>query len=123
MRQNVIVALLSVIATLLLVNTLSPPHWVSGQNATGNATVGSEIAVATGSILGGGGSAFYLYHLPKNRLAVYYLGNNGLELRAVRDLQWDLEAPDFKEQPGKITSVRAMKAAITKSKASDKEKD
>jgi len=113
MRQNVIIALLSVIATLLLVIVLSP-HPVSGQNATGNATVGSDIAVATGSMQGGTGSALYLYDAKSKVLAVYFLGNAGLEVRAVRDIQWDLQAPDFNQPQGKVTSVIAMRTAIKK---------
>ena len=122
MRQNVIVALLSVIATLLLVMVLSP-HSVSGQNATGNATVGAEVAVATGSMLGGSGSALYLYDSKDKILAVYFLGNTGLELRAVRDIQWDLQAKDFTGQQGKMIKVVDMKKAVTKSKAKSEKAD
>jgi hypothetical protein len=114
MRQNVTVALLSVIATLLAVLVFSSPRSVSGQNATGNATVGNEVAVATGPIMGGGGAALYLYEVSKKRLAVYFLGANGLEVRAVRDISYDLEAPDFKEQAGKVTTVKQMRAAVKK---------
>jgi hypothetical protein len=122
MRQNVIIALLSVIATLLLVIVLSP-HSVVGQNATGNATVGSDIAVATGSMMGGSGSALYLYDAKDKILAVYFLGNQGLEVRAVRDIQWDLQAIDFNQPQGKITSVPAMRTAVKKLKAKSEKSD
>lgn len=123
MRQNVTIALLSVIATLLLVAVLSGPRSVSGQTGgSGSATVGGEIAVATGATQGGGGgAAFYLFIPQSKKLAVYYLGNNGLEVRAVRDVTWDLDAPDFWAQPGKITKVADMKKAIKKLQAGEKE--
>ena len=116
MRQNVIIALLSVIATLLLVIVLSP-HPVVGQNASGNATVGADVAVATGSLQGGSGSALYLYDAKDKILAVYFLNNNGLELRAVRDIQWDLQAIDFNGQQGKLIKVADMKKEVKKLKA------
>ncbi len=122
MRQNVIIALLSVIATLLLVIVLSP-HSVSGQNATGNATVGSDIAVATGSMQGGTGSALYLYDAKDKILSVYFLGNQGLELRAVRDIQWDLQAIDFNGQQGKLIKVAEMRREVKKQKAKSEKSD
>jgi hypothetical protein len=115
MRQNVIIALLAVIATLLLVSVFSPPHYVLGQMASGgNATIGSEVAVATGSLAGGAGSAFYLYDPKEHKLLVYYLANSGLEIRAVRDLEWDMKAVDFNQPQGKMVSVQEMKKAIGK---------
>ena len=117
MRQNVIVALLSVIATLLLVIVLSP-HPVTGQNATGNATIGAEVAVATGSMQGGTGSALYLYDTKDKILAVYFLGNSGLELRAVRDLQWDLQAVEYNGTQGKLVKVADMRTAVKKQQKS-----
>jgi hypothetical protein len=117
MRYNVIVALLSVIATLLAVLAFKPAPSASGQASVGgNATVGGEIAVATGNILGGSGSAFWLFYRPEKKLAVYFLGNRGLELRAVRDVQYDLQLVDTGTSltPGKMTSVAKVKAEVTK---------
>ena len=123
MRQNLIIVLLSVIATLLAVMVFrSPPAIVLGQTASGSASVGSEIGVATGSMLGGSGSALYIYDKTKNKLLAYFLGNGGLELRAVRDLSYDLQAIDFTGTTGKPTPVSAMKKAVYKqAKASAKE--
>ncbi len=76
MRQNLIIALLSVIATLLFVLVFRPEtHVVLGQNATGTGSVGAELGVACGSMQGGTGSAFYIYDSAKKKLAVYFLGN------------------------------------------------
>src|SRR2546422_9664617 len=103
MRQNVIIALLSVIATLLLASVLSQPQPMRGQNAGGTASVGAEAAVATGPVQGGTGAAFWLYIPQKEKLAVYFLGNNGLELRSVRDLKFDLEVNEINRKPGEMT--------------------
>ncbi len=125
MRQNAIVALLSVIATLLLVNVLKPTSPMSGQTAGGTSTVGHEVAVATGSIVGGTGSNFWLYDTQSKRIAVYFLSNAGLEIRAVRDVSFDLEATDFNPPLGKPVRVNEMKKALKKAaKAAEKsEKD
>ena len=128
MRQNFVIALLSVIATLLFVLVLTPKYPVLGQMAGGNATVGGEVAVATGALQGGAGTAFWLYERPTKRLAVYVFGNAGLELKAVRDIQYDLQADELswpataKQAPSlrqvkdalKIRASAAAKAAATK---------
>jgi hypothetical protein len=119
MRQNLVVALLSVIATLLAVTIFSPPSSVSGQNTGGTATIGNEVAVATGPLQGGSGSAFWLYLPARQKLAVYVLGGAGLELRAVRDIQYDLQATDLNLPQGKTTKVRDIKKEISKSKDSE----
>jgi hypothetical protein len=86
--------------------------------------VGSEIGVACGSLVGGSGSALYIYDAAKKKLGVYFLGNNGLELRAMRDIQFDMLAPDFNGKPGTLTSVAQMRKAIDKAtKSTKKDKD
>ena len=113
MRQNVIVVLLSVIATLLLVIALKPSPAAVGQTAGGGtATIGGDVVGATGTLPGGAaGAAFWIYEPHAHRLAVYTVGNAGLELKAVRDVQWDLQALEF--PPGKQTpAISAMKAAV-----------
>ncbi len=119
MRQNVIIALLSVIATLLAVSLFSPPHFVSGQNAGGTAAVVGDMAVATGAMTGGN-SALYIYDQAKHKLLAYVLGNNGLEVRAVRDIQSDFAATDFTGTPGKVIKVKEMRAAIAKIEKANK---
>jgi len=123
MRQNLIIMLLSVIATLLAVMVFTrPAQVVMGQTASGSASVGTEIAVATGSLQGGSGSALYIYDAGKKRIMSYFLGNSGLELRAVRDISFDVVAQDFNGKPGQLTPVATMKKAVEKSaKASRKE--
>jgi len=120
MRQNVTIALLSVIATLMAVVVFSPPSSVSGQQAGGGtATLGSNVAVATGSLPGATGSAFWLYLPGEKKLAVYVMGNTTLELRAVRDVQYDIQAIDMAVQQGKSTGktlppVSEIKKALKK---------
>jgi hypothetical protein len=123
MRQNVIVALLAVIATLLAVAVFRPPQYVLGQMSSGGTASVGEIAVATGGLQGGQGSAFYLYDPKEHKLLVYYLANNGLEIRAVRDLEWDFKATDFNQTPGKMVSVNDMKKAIGKQAGKSKKTD
>lgn len=111
MRQNIVVALLSAVTTLLLVLVLTPKYPVYSQAAGGTATLGGEMGVATGP-LQGGGSAFWIYERPTKRIAVYVLGNGGqLKLEAVRDIQYDLQAPEF--PAGKhVPSIKQMKQAV-----------
>ncbi len=118
MRQNVIIALLSVIATLLAVSVFTPSNSAVGQNAGGSATVGTEVAVATGSLTGGN-SAFYIYDPGKKKVLAYVLGNKGLEVRAVRDVQFDLLATEVNQQSGVMTTVSAMRKAIGKTAKKD----
>jgi hypothetical protein len=116
MRQNLIIALLSVIATLLAVKVFTDrSQIVYGQvGGGGTASIGSEIAIATGSLAGGNGSSLYLYDTTKKKLLCYYLGNTGLEVRAVRDIHFDLEALDYNGKPGVVVPVKVMKREIEK---------
>jgi hypothetical protein len=111
MRQNVIIALLSVIATLLAVSVFAPSHMAIGQNAGGTAAVVGDMAVASAPMTGGN-AALYIYEAGKKKLLAYVLGNNGLEIRAVRDITFDLQATDFSTTAGKVTRVSQMKKAI-----------
>ncbi len=123
MRQNLIIILLSVVVTLLAVSVLKSPSPAAGQMAGGTATSGMEVVGATGSLMSGSGAAFYLYDNSKQKLAVYFLGNNGLELRAVRDISWDLQALEYNARAGMMTTVDAIKKAVIKQQAKSKRSD
>ncbi len=121
MRQNIIIALLSVAATLLLVlvlqNFLGPTPVVLGQiGGGGTATVGT-IGVATGPIQGADANGFWIYEPSRQKLLVYFLGpNNRLEFRAGRDIQYDMQVEDYTMPGGKAHSVEQIKGALNKGK-------
>jgi hypothetical protein len=122
MRHNVIIVLLSVIATLLLVDIMKPTPALQGQlGGGGTAMGGGDVLVATGSLAGGNGSAFWLYDHKDRRIAVYTLGNQGLELRSVRDIQYDLQAPYINLPQGKLTKPSEVKREVAKLKKEDKD--
>lgn len=121
MKQNLLLVLLSVVATLLLVvfvqNMRQPPVLLSQLSGGGNASVG-PIGVATGGITGGGdGSAFWLYDPGAKTLLVYFLGNgNKLELRAVRNIEFDMKVPEFAMPAGRPPSVADITKAVGQKK-------
>lgn len=122
MRHNVIIVLLSVIATLLVVDILKPTPSLQGQLSGGvTAMGGADVLVATGGLPGGNGSAFWLYDHKDRRIAVYALGSQGLELRSVRDIQYDLLAPYINLPQGKMTKPSEVKREVAKLKKEDKD--
>ncbi len=125
MRQNVIIVLLSVVATLLVVDIfLKPAPSAQGQlGGGGTAMGGGDILCATGATTGGAGSAFWLLDAKKSRIAVYSLGNNGLELRAVRDIQFDLQATYLNLSQGKLTKPSEVRKALAGMKKSEGEEE
>ena len=74
----------------------------------------------SGGITGGGdSSALWIYDPSAQRVLVYYLGQrNRLELRAVRNIEYDLQAIDFGMPQGRAPSVADVKKAVSKEKAS-----
>src|SRR5262245_19435146 len=124
MRQNVIIVLLSVIATLLVVDIMKPTPSLQGQLSGGvTAMGGGDVLVATGGLPGGNGSAFWLYDNKDKRIAVYALGSQGLEIRSVRDIQYDLQATFLNLQQGKMTKPSEVKREVAKLKKEDKDED
>jgi len=108
------IVLLSVAITLLAVNVLKSPSPAVGQSSSGTASSGTEIVGATGSTMSGSGSAFYLYDNSSRHLVVYFLGNSGLELRAARDLTYDLQIPDFNGRAGLRPTVKDIQKEVIK---------
>lgn len=117
MRRNLTIVLLTVMATLLGVlvvqNLKQPPYLLSQLGGGGGGSVGT-IGVATGSITGSGdAAAFWLYDPAKTRLVVYVLGNRGLELRAARSLEYDLQLMDFTMKTGRAPGVRDVMKMVS----------
>ena len=96
MRQNLVVALLSVCCTLLAVNLYvefqsSPMPEAHGQ-ATG--LPASQIAIAT--VQGTSNDPWcYVYDVAGQRLAVYRAGTQGLEFKGLRQITWDLKLEEL----------------------------
>lgn len=92
MRQNLVIVLLSVCCTLLAVNLYVS---VSGQNvreASGQATATPTSQVALATVQGTSNDPWcYLYDVGTQRLAVYKTGNQGIEIKGLRQLTWDLQ--------------------------------
>ena len=85
------------ITTLLLIlviqNMVQTPAAL-GQFAGGSAATG-VVGVATGPYSGGDPAAFWIYQPDAKKVLVYTYKTNRLELRAVRDITYDLGAIEF----------------------------
>ena len=112
MRQNFIIVLLTVCATLLAVNL-----YVSLQRPELPVAFGQAVGVPSGSVAiatsqGTGPEPWlFLYDVGSQRLAVYTCKNQGLELKGVRQITWDLQIPDL---PPALATKRASVADIKK---------
>jgi len=119
MRQNLIVALLSVCCTLLAVNlvvSLRGPQLPFGLPPAYGQAVGGpvgQVVLATGMSQGGSEAVLYLYDIPTQALACYSTKGQGIEYRGVRKITWDLKPQDFKAT-GKSPSVADMRKAVEK---------
>ncbi len=115
MRQNLIVALLAVCCTLLGVNlavSLRGPQFpVAFGQAVG--TPSGQVVLATGQTQTGNEAVLYLYDIATQALACYTAKNQGIELKGVRKITYDLKAPDFTAK-GKSPTVQDMKKAVEK---------
>ncbi|MBI4584782.1 MAG: hypothetical protein HY717_12270 [Planctomycetes bacterium] len=119
MRQNILIALLSVVATLLLVlvlqNFLGPTPVVLGQIGGGGTAAVGTIGVGTGPIQGADANGFWIYEPARQKLLVYLLGpNNKLEFRAGRDIQYDMQVEEYAMTGGKSHTVEQIKDAVNK---------
>ncbi|HVR74980.1 MAG TPA: hypothetical protein VMT52_11635 [Planctomycetota bacterium] len=104
MRQNLIVALLSICCTLLAVDVVVtlrgsqvPPAY--GQ-ATGNATGSFAIATVQGS---GSEGWCWIFDYESKRLCSYVTKNQGIELKGARELTYDLK---IRELPPAAANTR-----------------
>jgi len=112
MRQNITIALLFVCAMLLAVHlTVSlrrPEFPLAFGQAVG--VPSGQVAIATSQ--GTGPEPWlFLYDVASQRLAVYTCKNQGLELKGVRQITWDLQIQDL---PPALASKRASVADIKK---------
>lgn len=114
MRQNLVVALLSIACTLLAVNLIvelrGPQIPIAYGQAVG--TPSGQTVLATGMNQSGNEAVLYLYDVGSQSLACYTTRGQGIELKGTRRVTWDLKAQEFKGT--KSPSVAEMKKATEK---------
>jgi len=116
MRQNFLIVLLTVCATLLAVNLAVSLRRPELPLAFGQAVGVPSQSVAIATSQGTGPEPWcFLYDVASQRLAVYSCKNAGLELKGVRQITWDLQIPEL--PPGlasKRVTVADIKKEVTK---------
>ena len=98
MRQNLTIALLAVCATLLAVQIVDSIQAAQVRKALGQTSgmAGGNYVVATGITQSGNDSLIYVLDTSTQRLAAYLQRQNqGFELRAVRNIEWDLKLETY----------------------------
>lgn len=115
MRQNLIVALLSICCTLLAVNLVISLRGPQLPQAFGQA-VGApsgQAVLATGMTNSGNEAVLYVYDVPTQALACYTTKGMGIELKGVRKITADLGVREFNAK-GKSPSVKEMEDLLKK---------
>jgi hypothetical protein len=116
MRQTILVALLSACLTLLAVDVVVSMGAPGLRTALGQAAgAGDSAASASGFVLASANTQnevfLWLYDIKGQKLASYSV-RQGIELKGVRSLKYDLD-PELNEYPpGGKTSVENIKKAI-----------
>jgi hypothetical protein len=112
MRQNLVVVLLSVCLTLLAVNlyvTLRGPQPAAWGQGVGIPT--GQVAIAT--VQGTSNDPWcYVYDVGSQRLAVYTTKNQGVELKGVRNITYDLKLEELNVVGGRSPTVKQVKASL-----------
>lgn len=113
MRQNLIIALLSICCTLLAVNLVVALREPKLQVAHGQAvgTPAGQAILATGMTQSGNEAVLYVYDVGTQALAAYTTKGQGIELKGTRKITYDLQAPEYKGV--KSPSVAEMKKAVS----------
>lgn len=112
MRQNLIVALLAVCATLLAVNVIqnmNQPPVVFGQAAGNHA---GNYVMATGVTTSGSEAVMYIFDVTQKKVAAYSTKNRGIEFKGVRTVQHDFKA-DWLVPRGTMTPEMVQKATTS----------
>jgi hypothetical protein len=116
MRQNLIVGLLLACAMLLAFNiliTLRGPAPVAFGQAVG--TPQGQVAIATVQGSGGGENYCWLLDVASQRLTCYVQRGQGIELKGVRQITWDLEIRELDAKlASKRLSVKDIEAEVKK---------
>ena len=112
MRNNMVIVLLSVCCTLLAVNL----YVALGEGASQTAYSQAASAVPTGQVAlatsqDTSNSPFvFVYEVGTQRLAAYKAGNQGIELKGLRQITWDLKLeelnPALANRRVKVSEIR-----------------
>ena len=117
MRQNIVVALLSVCATLLAVQVVltigKETAPVFGQTV-GSDGGGSGFVLATGMSSSGSNNMLYIFEPKSGRVAAYTVQSRGLEFKGPRQVTHDL-IPEELTPKGRM-SVSDVRKALKKLK-------
>ena len=113
MRNNTVIALLAVCATLLAVQVVSTvnqgPAPVFGQ-AVGN-TAGADYVLATGMSTTGNNNMLFIFETKTQKLAASTVATRGIEFKGTRQVTWDLIPEEFTPR-GKGVTVKTVKKAV-----------
>ena len=116
MRQNLVIALLSACLTLLCVNL-----YVSFSKQPLPAALGQAVGTPTGSVAiatvqGTSQDPWcYIYDIGTQRLAVYKVQNQGIELKGVRQITWDMKLEELNPKlAAQRLPVSVIKAELEK---------
>ena len=114
MRQNLVVALLSVCCTLLAVNLIVALRGPQLPFAYGQAvgTPSGQVVLATGMNQSGNEAVLYLYDVGTQALCAYTTKGQGIELKGTRRVTWDLKPLEYKAP--KSPSPSEMKKQVEK---------
>jgi hypothetical protein len=119
MRQNLLVGLLFSCVILLALNLLVSLKAPSFPAAFGQAvgTPQGQVAIATVQGTGGGETYCWVYEVASQRMACYVQRGQGIELKGVRQITWDLEIRELDAKlASKRLSVKDIEAEVKKQK-------
>jgi hypothetical protein len=119
MRQNLIVGLLSAAVVLLVLDILvslkGSTHPVAFGQAVG--TPQGQVAIATVQGSGGGENYCWVYDVASQHLACYVQRGQGIELKGVRLITFDLEIRDLDAKlASKRLTVKDIEGEVKKQK-------
>ena len=117
MRQNVVIVLLSVCLSLLAVN-LCMLLARSQPIAIGQGVGVPTGSVAIASVQGNDQSPWcFVYDVTSQRIAVYKAGNQGLELKGVRQITYDIRLEELDKKAAnmnvRVADVKKLKGGST----------
>jgi hypothetical protein len=116
MRKNLTIVLLSVGCTLLAVNLFVMLKEPQARLALGQGTAIPTGSVALAAVMGNTAEPWvFIYDVQTQHLASYKNSNQGLVLKGVRQITWDLKIEDLAPAAAaKGASVKEVKGALGK---------
>ena len=116
MRKNLTIVLLSVGCTLLVVNLYITLNQPQARLALGQGTAIPTGSVALAAVMGNSAEPWvFIYDVQTQHLASYKNSNQGLMLKGVRQITWDLKIEELTPAAAaKGASVGEVKKALSK---------